>query len=334
MSVLQVKNLGVQFNTPDGIVNAVNGVGFELERGQSLGIVGESGSGKSQSMLAMMGLLSSNGRASGEAWFDGQNLLGMTSKALNNVRGNRISMIFQDPMTSLNPYLSVERQMTEVLQIHKNLTRRAARTRAIELLEAVKIPEAARRVNMYPHEFSGGMRQRVMIAMALLCEPEILIADEPTTALDVTVQAQIIALLKNLQRDFGTAVVMITHDLGVVAGLCDQVMVMYGGRVMESGPADMLFYQASHPYTIGLLNALPRLDKNDGELFSIPGSPPNMAHMPAGCPFSERCSLADEYCATVPAPLLPVEGKEGQQRACHKSLIDVSALNRKEPAHV
>ena len=334
MSVLQVKNLGVEFSTHDGQIQAVNGVGFELERGQSLGIVGESGSGKSQSMLAVMGLLSSNGRASGEAWFDGQNLLAMTPKALNKVRGNRISMIFQDPMTSLNPYLSVERQMSEVLQIHKGMTRRAARTRAIEMLEAVKIPEAARRINMYPHEFSGGMRQRVMIAMALLCEPEILIADEPTTALDVTVQAQIIALLKNLQRDFGTAVIMITHDLGVVAGLCDEVMVMYGGRVMESGPADTLFYQASHPYTIGLLNALPRLDRKEGDLISIPGSPPNMAHMPAGCPFSERCSLADEQCVTVPPPLLPSDANDRQQRACHKSLIDVSALKQKEPAHV
>jgi oligopeptide transport system ATP-binding protein len=244
--------------------------------------------------------LAKNGQTSGEALYQGKNLLTMSARELNGIRGDRLAMIFQDPMTSLNPYLTIERQMTEVLELHKGMTRRAARTRAIELLEAVRIPDAARRVSMYPHEFSGGMRQRVMIAMALLCEPEVLIADEPTTALDVTVQAQILCLLKDLQRDFGTAIVLITHDLGVVAGLCDRVMVMYGGRVMEHASAEQIFYHPTHPYTIGLLGALPRLDHDDAALTSIPGNPPNLARMPSGCPFAERCSHAEAQCTQKP----------------------------------
>ena len=319
MSLLQVKNLGVSFATHDGVVNAVNGVNFELDRGQTLGIVGESGSGKSQSVLAMMGLLAKNGRPSGEALYKGQNLLTMSASQLNGIRGDRLSMIFQDPMTSLNPYLTVERQMTEVLELHKGMTRKQAKKRAIELLEAVRIPEAARRVDMYPHEFSGGMRQRVMIAMALLCEPEVLIADEPTTALDVTVQAQILTLLKDLQRDFGTAIIMITHDLGVVAGLCDNVMVMYGGRVMEYGTANDIFYQPSHPYTVGLLGALPRLDHDGAELMSIPGNPPNMANMPKGCPFAERCEHASQQCVDTLPQLVASPLNSRVQRACHKA---------------
>lgn len=320
MSLLQVNNLGVEFQTGDGAVFAVNGVSFALERGKTLGIVGESGSGKSQTVLAMMGLLAKNGRASGEALYNGQNLLAMKTAELNKIRGNRVAMIFQDPMTSLNPYLTVERQMTEVLELHKGMSRREAKKRAIELLEAVRIPEAARRISMYPHEFSGGMRQRVMIAMALLTEPEVLIADEPTTALDVTVQAQILALLKELQSDFGTAIVMITHDLGVVAGLCEQVMVMYGGRVMEQGAADDLFYRPTHPYTIGLLGALPRLDHEAAELVSIPGNPPNMARLPKGCPFSERCGFADARCVNE----LPALSPDGAVlRACHRPSVQV-----------
>ena len=210
--------------------------------------------------------------------------------------------------------------------------RRAARARSIELLDAVKIPEAARRIGMYPHEFSGGMRQRVMIAMALLCEPEVLIADEPTTALDVTVQAQILGLLRDLQRDFGTAIVLITHDLGVVAGLCDQVMVLYGGRVMEQGSADDIFYHASHPYTVGLLGAVPRLDQAEGTLVAIPGAPPNMARLPKGCPFSERCALADATCVEV-LPLLQPTRRAGALRACHRSVEAVQALRSQETAH-
>ncbi|WP_440026044.1 oligopeptide/dipeptide ABC transporter ATP-binding protein [Chromobacterium amazonense] len=318
MSILKVNNLGVQFQTNDGVVNAVNGVSFELNKGQTLGIVGESGSGKSQTVLAMMGLLAKNGQASGEALFHGQNILTMSAAQLNKIRGDRISMIFQDPMTSLNPYLTVERQMTEVLELHKGMSRRDAKKRAIELLDAVRIPEAARRVDMYPHEFSGGMRQRVMIAMALLCEPEVLIADEPTTALDVTVQAQILTLLKDLQRDFGTSIIMITHDLGVVAGLCENVLVMYGGRAMEYGRADDIFYHPTHPYTIGLLGALPRLDHDGSDLVSIPGNPPNMAHMPKGCPFSERCVHASPRCATELPQLAASTLNPQILRACHK----------------
>jgi oligopeptide transport system ATP-binding protein len=244
----------------------------------------------------------------------------MKPAELNRIRGNRVAMIFQDPMTSLNPYLTVERQMTEVLQFHKGLDRKAARARSVQLLDAVKIPDAAGRITLYPHEFSGGMRQRVMIAMALLCEPEVLIADEPTTALDVTVQAQIIALLRELQRDFGTAIIMITHDLGVVAGLCDEVMVLYGGRVMEQGGADSIFYRASHPYTVGLLGAIPRLDADDEALVAIPGAPPNMAKLPRGCPFSERCALASEECVDVLPALLPAEHDAAVLRACHRSV--------------
>jgi oligopeptide transport system ATP-binding protein len=325
MTLLQVKDLGVRFATHDGMVHAVNGVSFDLDRGQTLGIVGESGSGKSQSVLAMMGLLARNGTASGEANYQGRNLLTMSAQALNRVRGNHLSMIFQDPMTSLNPYLTVERQMTEVLELHKGMERRAAKKRAIELLDAVRIPDAARRVDMYPHEFSGGMRQRVMIAMALLCEPELLIADEPTTALDVTVQAQILGLLKDLQRDFGTAIIMITHDLGVVAGLCDQVMVMYGGRVMEHGDAEHIFYRPTHPYTIGLLGALPRLDDEGDALTSIPGNPPNLARMPAGCPFAERCGHVLPQCAAT-MPALVAAGDDGKAlRACHVPVAQLIA---------
>jgi oligopeptide transport system ATP-binding protein len=259
--LLQVDDLAVRFRTEGGEIAAVNGIGFSLERGRTLGIVGESGSGKSQSMLALLGLLAANGHATGRALYHGEDLLAMPPAALNRIRGSRIGMIFQDPMSSLNPYLTVERQMTEVLQVHRGMSRSAARTRAIAALDTVRIPDAARRIRRYPHEFSGGMRQRIMIAMALLCEPDVLIADEPTTALDVTVQAQIVALLRELQRDSGTAIILITHDLGVVAGLCDDVMVMYGGRVMEHGSADRIFHAPTHAYTMALLAAVPTLDE-------------------------------------------------------------------------
>ncbi len=333
MPLIDVKNLRIDFETPDGLVTAVNGISFALERGETLGIVGESGSGKSQSVLAMMGLLAKNGRASGQALYQGQDLLSLPAKELNKIRGNRVAMIFQDPMTSLNPYLTVERQMTEVLEFHKGLTRQQARAGALKALDAVKIPEAARRLGMYPHEFSGGMRQRVMIAMALLCEPDVLIADEPTTALDVTIQAQIIVLLRDLQRDFGTAIVMITHDLGVVAGLCDHVMVLYGGRIMEQGSAESIFYQPTHPYTVGLLGAVPRLEEDSQTLVAIPGAPPNMARLPPGCPFSERCTLADALCISTMPALLPclttdLVSQEGADllRACHRSPAEVQRV--------
>jgi oligopeptide transport system ATP-binding protein len=324
MALLEVNDLNVQFATPDGVVTAVNGVSFALDRGQTLGIVGESGSGKSQAVLAVMGLLAGNGSASGTALFDGQDLLSLPAPAMNKIRGNRVAMIFQDPMTSLNPYLTVERQMTEVLELHKGLTYSQARAHSVQALDAVKIPEAAKRISRYPHEFSGGMRQRVMIAMALLCEPDVLIADEPTTALDVTVQAQIIALLRDLQRDHGTAIVMITHDLGVVAGLCDDVLVLYGGRVMEQGSAEAIFYQPTHPYTVGLLGAVPRLEQGDHALVAIPGAPPNMARLPPGCPFSERCTLVEPRCWNTRPALLPLADHPTVLRACHKSALEVS----------
>jgi oligopeptide transport system ATP-binding protein len=324
MHLMEVKQLGVQFQTPDGLVSAVNGIDFTLDRGKTLGIVGESGSGKSQTVLAIMGLLAANGRATGEVLYNGKDLIRMPVEDLNRIRGNRVAMIFQDPMTSLNPYLTVERQMTEVLEFHKGMSRKDARARAIQALDAVKMPEAARRVMMYPHEFSGGMRQRVMIAMSLLCEPDVLIADEPTTALDVTVQAQILILMRELQRDFGTAIVMITHDLGVVAGLCDEVMVLYGGQVMEQGSADAIFYSPSHPYTGGLLAAVPHLEAGDAPMLAIPGSPPNMARLPAGCPFTERCAMALPQCASE-RPVFGVAAHDaGVRRACHMSAQDVA----------
>src|ERR1700761_5205012 len=291
MALLEVKDLSVRFSRRDGApVDAVQRVSFSLDKGKTLGIVGESGSGKSQTVMALLGLLAKNGKVSGEALYNGTNLLTMNDAALNKIRGDRIGMIFQDPMTSLNQFLPIERQMTESLQFHRKMSRRKARGLAIEALESVRIPDAARRIGMYPHEFSGGMRQRVMIAMALLSEPEILIADEPTTALDVTVQAQIIELLRELNRERGTAIILITHDMGVVAGLCDDVMVMYAGQTVEQAPAQQLFAAPSHPYTIGLLNALPRLtDADDQPLQTIPGNPPLPGNATQGCAFAPRC---------------------------------------------
>jgi oligopeptide transport system ATP-binding protein len=324
MHLMEVRQLGVQFQTPDGVVSAVNGIGFTLDRGQTLGIVGESGSGKSQSVLAIMGLLATNGRAGGEVLYQGKDLLSMPTKDLNRIRGNRVAMIFQDPMTSLNPYLTVERQMTEVLELHKGMGRKEARAKALQALDAVKMPEAAKRIMMYPHEFSGGMRQRVMIAMSLLCEPDVLIADEPTTALDVTVQAQILILMRELQRDFGTAIIMITHDLGVVAGLCDEVMVLYGGQVMEQGSAEAIFYRPSHPYTAGLLAAVPRLEGGDAPMLAIPGAPPNMAKLPAGCPFTERCAMALPQCASLRPVLAAAAHDDHVLRACHLNIETVT----------
>jgi len=301
--VLNVNDLGVRFAGHAGQqVHAVDGLSFALARGRSLGIVGESGSGKSQSVLAMMRLLAPGGQASGTVMFGRTNLLTLPERRLNQLRGNRIAMIFQDPMTALNPYLRVSRQMTEVLVRHLGLTARQARTRAIAALEAVRISDAARRIDMYPHEFSGGMRQRVMIAMALLCEPDVLIADEPTTALDVTVQADILALLRERQQTCGTSIIFITHDLGVVAELCDEVVVMYGGRMMEHAPVHRLFATPEHPYTARLLASVPRMDQRAARLFSIPGQPPDITARQHGCPFVARCSHAKTLCQVQPPP--------------------------------
>lgn len=317
-NLLEVSNLRVNFKTPDGFVTAVNDLNFTLEQGQTLGIVGESGSGKSQTAFALMGLLAGNGVIEGEARFEGKNILALNEREMNRIRSKEIAMIFQDPMTSLNPYMKVGKQLMEVLTLHKGMSKAEAFEASVKMLDAVKMPEARKRMNMYPHEFSGGMRQRVMIAMALLCQPKLLIADEPTTALDVTVQAQILTLLNELKDDFNTSIVMITHDLGVVAGLCDKVLVMYAGQTMEYGTAEDVFYRPTHPYTQGLLKAIPRLDANDEKLSTIAGNPPNLLHLPAGCPFQARCDFASDRCfESMPALQ---EFAPGQLRACHKSL--------------
>ena len=314
MALLEVRNLEVCFDTPEGEVPAVRGIDFDLEPGEGLAIVGESGSGKSQAMLAILGLLAENGRASGEARFRGENLLAMSRQELNRHRGRDIAMIFQDPMMSLNPYLNIERQMVEVAMHHQGLSRREARDHAIAMLTAVRIPDAEQRIRQYPHQFSGGMRQRIMIALGLLCEPEILIADEPTTALDVTVQVQIAQLVSEVTARSHMASILITHDLGVVAGTSTKVLVMYAGQVVEFGRVEQIYNEPLHPYTRGLIESVPRLDRDDDDLHAIPGNPPNLLALPAGCSFRDRCTRAFDACAEPP----PLETlPDGRQKRCY-----------------
>ena len=301
MALLEIKDLDVGFDTPDGVVKAVNKLNFSIEAGDTLAIVGESGSGKTQTVMSIMGLLADNGHASGQALFKGEDMLQMSTAELNTHRGKEIAMIFQDPMTSLNPYLRIEKQMIEVVRHHQGLNKSEARAHAVEMLSAVRIPDPERRMRQYPHEFSGGMQQRVMVAMGLLCEPDLLIADEPTTALDVTVQSQITHLMNALRQKSNTAIILITHDLGVVAGLCDRVLVMYAGEAVECGSVEQIYYDPKHPYTQGLLKSVPRLDQPlVREMHAIPGNPPNLLALPDGCKFRDRCPQAFDACKQEP----------------------------------
>jgi len=323
MSLLDVKDLNVEFDPPDGVVRAVNNVSFNVRRGETLAIVGESGGGKSQAAFALMGLLANNGRASGSVSFEGEEILGVSNADLNRIRAEKIAMVFQDPMTSLNPYMRISEQMSEVLVFHKGMSKTDAIKQSVAMLDAVKIPDAGDQTRRYPHELSGGMRQRVMIAMSLLCQPKLLIADEPTTALDVTVQASIMKLLREVQKEFGTAIILITHDLGVVAGNSDNTLVMYAGQVMELAKTENLFASPTHPYTRGLLSAVPRLDHDESELVTIAGNPPNMMELPKGCPFRARCGNAVEACNISMPTLAPAFGHPGHFRACNVAQEDV-----------
>lgn len=322
--LLEVRDLAVEFRTEEGTVHAVRGVDFDLKPGRTLGIVGESGSGKSVTNLAMLGLIPQPpGRITrGSAIYRGQDLLKMNDKQLSTIRGNRIAMIFQDPMTTLNPFLPIDEQLTEVTRKHLGLSYKDALDRAVEMLEKVGIPGATRRVFNYPHEFSGGMRQRVVIAMALSCNPEILIADEPTTALDVTIQAQILELMQELQQEHRTAIVMITHDLGVIANMASEVLVMYAGRAVEQASIHDLFADPRHPYSIGLLNSIPRIDAAVGsELSPITGQPPDMSQPVVGCSFYPRCPYHIEKCLEVDPPL--VRANTGTLHACIRDVTQV-----------
>jgi oligopeptide/dipeptide ABC transporter ATP-binding protein len=325
--LLEVKDLKVRFATEDGIVRAVDGVSFELDRGNVFGIVGESGSGKSVTAMTILGLTrDKNTRFEGEVVYKGQDLLALPESRLRDVRGNEIAMIFQDPMTSLNPVYKVGDQIIEAIVTHEDISKSAARRRAVELLRQVGIPNANQRVDDYPHQFSGGMRQRAMIAMALSCNPDILIADEPTTALDVTIQAQILELIDRLKDDFDSAVILITHDLGVVADVADEIVVMYAGRVVERGGKRDIFYDPQHPYTWGLLGSIPRLDRPKPEkLHSIRGMPPSLINLPKGCKFRPRCPHAFEKCEQEPALEQRVE-ERGHLDRCWLSVDDKRGL--------
>jgi oligopeptide/dipeptide ABC transporter ATP-binding protein len=341
--VLEVEDLTVDFPTDDGVVHAVRGVSFTLERGQVLGIVGESGSGKSVTSLAIMRLLPKTARVGGSVRYEGREVLGLGEKEMCEIRGREIAMIFQDPMTSLNPVYTIGWQLAEAVRAHRDVTKQEAWTRAVNLLELVGIPRARDRARNYPHEFSGGMRQRVVIAMAMANDPDVIIADEPTTALDVTVQAQILETLETAQAETRAAIVLITHDLGVVAGVADDVLVMYAGKPVEIGTVDEIYYHPRMPYTLGLLGSLPRLDSaGDERLTPIKGSPPSLINLPPGCPFSPRCPMSRAHCDEVEPDLRPVVGA-AHLAACHyaeelsgdvaaEEIFEASAVDTGEPA--
>ena len=327
--LLEINNLSTYFFTQDGIVKAVDDISYELEEGEVLGVVGESGCGKSVHALSIMRLVPTPpGRTvAGEVVFEGEDLLNMDDAEMRNIRGNRIAMVFQEPMTSLNPVLTIGRQLTETLELHQGMTGQQARTRAAELLQTVGIPDAERRLVDYPHQFSGGMRQRVMIAMALSCNPRLIIADEPTTALDVTIQAQILELMQELARDFGTAMIIITHNLGVVARYADNVNVMYAGKIIEKGSAEEIYHNPKHPYTLALLNSVPRLDANERiRLDAIEGLPPDLVNLPEGCSFAPRCKFVFEQCIDE-TPVLS-EAAEAHTSACwrHRELQQLAGF--------
>ncbi len=317
---LEVEDLKVHFTTDDGVVKSVDGLSFHLDRGETLGIVGESGSGKSVTSMAIMGLhTAANARISGSIRLDGQELVGADKETIRQLRGKNMSMIFQDPLSSMHPFYTVGNQIIEAYRIHNDVSKKAARAHAIDMLDRVGIPEPSKRVDAYPHQFSGGMRQRAMIAMSLSCDPDLLIADEPTTALDVTVQAQILDLIRDLQKEFNSAVVIITHDLGVVAELADDILVMYAGRAAEYGSAEQLFNEPQHPYTWGLLGSMPRFDKAPTDrLMPIKGTPPSLIRVPQGCAFNPRCDYA-ERVGSVTQTERPdlVDGGDGHFVACH-----------------
>ena len=317
--LLSVKELSTHFFTSEGVVKAVNEVSYNLERGQTLGLVGESGSGKSVSALSLLRLIPNPpGKiVDGEVMFDGEDLLDVDDSRMREIRGNDIAMVFQEPMTSLNPVLTIGRQLTEAIELHLELNRSDANARAIELLNMVGIPAAEQRLFDYPHQFSGGMRQRVMIAMALSCDPKLLLADEPTTALDVTIQAQVLEVMARLSRELGTSVIVITHNLGVVARYADRVNVMYGGRIVESGDASEIYAHPKHAYTLGLLESVPRLDARTGRLIPIEGTPPDLTNLPPGCAFSPRCRFATDQCREERPDL--VEFQPGHLVACWNS---------------
>ena len=327
--LLEVNNLTTHFFTQDGVVKAVDGITYDLEEGEVLGVVGESGCGKSVHALSIMRLVPSPpGRTvAGEVVFEGENLLEMDDAEMRNIRGNRIAMVFQEPMTSLNPVLTIGRQLTETLELHQGMSKQQARSRAAELLQTVGIPDAERRLVDYPHQFSGGMRQRVMIAMALSCNPKLIIADEPTTALDVTIQAQILELMQDLARDFGTAMIIITHNLGVVARYADNVNVMYAGKIIETGSAEEIYHNPRHPYTLALLNSVPRLDASERvKLDAIEGLPPDLVNLPEGCSFAPRCKFIYEKCVEE-TPVLEL-ANEGHTSACwrHQELHQLAGV--------